>query len=433
MFIKRLLKRIRYNNDIAVIGITGRFPKSPSLDIYWDNLSHGKELITFFSDAELVKSGVPLDLINNSKYVKASPILKDYDKFDASFFKYSPFEAMIMDPQQRLMLECAWELFENAGYDVTKINYPVGVFTGAGSSISSYLIEYAKRFPEIQGRTATLPHLGNDKDFLSTLISYKLNLIGPSLTIQTACSTSLVCVYEACQSLLNDKCEIALAGASSIRVPQEVGYLWDPGHVYSEDGHCRAFDENSTGTLFGSGVGLVLLKRLSKAEDDNDFIYATIKGSEINNDGGNKLSYAASSGKGQLECINSVFKNTNISPKTIRYIESHGTGTLMGDQVEFNALTQAFEKYTNQKQFCAIGSIKSNLGHLDSASGIASLIAAILMLQNKKLIPSINIKKPSSKMDFKNSPFYFPMHLEDFKDSNIPYRIGVNSLGVGGT
>lgn len=421
------------DEGIAIIGLAGRFPKSPTIEAYWENLCQGRELISFFTDEELANAGVSPDLLRNPDYIKASPVLEDYDKFDAEFFKFSSRVAMAMDPQQRVLLECAWETFERAGYAVGDTPKNVGVFTGSGSSVSSYLLEFVKSFPEIQGDTGILDHLGNDKDFVSTRISYKLNLTGPSINVQTACSTSLVAVHLACQSLLNGECEMALAGAISVRIPQIAGYMRHKGGIHSQDGHCCTFDANSTGVLFGSGGGLVLLKPLKNALQDGDTIYAVIKGTAINNDGGNKVGYSASSAIGEEACMVEAFKKAKLSPETVHYVETHGTGTVMGDPIEITALTQAFRKFTDKKQFCVVGSVKANIGHLDSAAGIAGLIKTVLVLYNGKIPPSINITTLNPKINFKDSPFYVCTQLEPWGKMNTPRRAAVNALGMGGT
>lgn len=419
--------------DIAIIGLVGRFPQSLSIKEYWNNLCEGNELITFFSDEELINAGISRDLLANPNYIKASPILEDFDKFDAKFFKYPPREAIALDPQHRLLLQCAWETLEHAGYAGNDLPYKVGVFAGSGGAVTSYLLEYEKAYPEIRGATGSFQHLANDKDFLTTRISYKLNLKGPSVDIQTACSTSLVTVHMACQSILAGECDMALAGGVNVRVPHLSGYLRQQGDVYSADGHCRTFDANATGIVFGSGVGLVLLKPLQKALADNDTIYAVIKGSAINNDGGQKVSYTASSANGQEACMLEAFEKASVSPESIHYVEAHGTGTVMGDPVEITALSRAFRRFTNKKQFCAIGSVKTNMGHLDTASGISSLIKTVLMLYHKKIPPNINLNTLNPRIDFKNSPFYIPIKLRYWQRVKTPRRAAVNSLGMGGT
>jgi len=418
---------------IAIIGMAGRFPGARSITEYWENLCAGKESITFFSDEELRQAQIPEEMINDPDYVKASPILTDIDLFDAGFFNYSPREASALDPQQRLLLECAWETLEDGGYSPDKFQGDIGMFAGSGGVVTTYLLRYLDEYPEVRGMSGSIQHLGNDKDFISTRVSYKLDLKGPSLGVQTACSTSLVTVHLACQSLLNGECDMALAGGVNIRIPHISGYLRQEGDIFSADGHCRAFDANATGILFGSGVGLVLLKPLENAIRDGDSIFAVIKGSAINNDGGKKMSYTASSSTGQVRCISEALSVADVDPETIFYIETHGTGTTMGDPVEVSALTKVFRRRTEKKGFCGIGSVKSNVGHLEAVAGIASLIKTALAIRHKKIPPSINIETLNPKIDFDNSPFYVNTMLRDWPTTKVPLRAGVNSLGIGGT
>src|SRR5947209_4920334 len=306
--------------------MTGRFPGASTLEQFWDNLRNGVESISFFSDEELTEAGVPPHLLQNPKYVKARPILTDIEYFDAAFFGYSPREAELLDPQHRLFLECAWEALEMAGYDATTYDGLVGVF--GGTNISTYLLSRAS---SILGSVDDYQVvISNDKDSLTTTVSYKLNLKGPSFAVQTSCSTSLVAIHLACQSLLNGECDIALAGGVSIRVPQKIGYVYHEGGIASPDGHCRAFDAKAQGTVPGNGVGIVVLKRLADALDDGDCIHAVVKGSAINNDGSSKIGYTAPSVKGQAEVIAEAQAIAGVEPETITYVETHGTGTPLG-------------------------------------------------------------------------------------------------------
>ncbi len=414
---------------IAIIGMLGRFPGANSVDEFWQNLCSGVESISFFSDEELKESGVDPAVLSDPNYVKASPLLDGPELFDASFFRYSPKEARFMDPQHRLFLECAWEALEHAGYDADRYEGPIGVY--AGASMNTYLL-----FSGLLRNFATeyLPILiGSDKDFLTTRVSYKLNLKGPSVTVQTACSTSLVAVHIACQSLLNQECDMALAGGVSIRVPHKTGYFYQEGSIFSPDGHCRAFDAKAHGTIFGSGVGIVVLKRLADAIADGDQIHAVIKGSAINNDGSSKVDYTAPSVDGQSGAIVQALANAGIAADTISYIEAHGTGTALGDPIEIAALTNAFRSFTDKKAYCAIGSVKTNIGHLDAAAGVAGLIKTILALKHKMIPPSLHFEKPNPEIDFENSPFYVNNMLSQWKSNPYPQRAGVNSVGVGGT
>lgn len=421
------------DNQIAIVGIAARFPGASKTDDFWRNLRSGAESVHFFSDEELRSEGVDEKTLKDPNYVKAAPTLEGFDLFDAAFFNYSPEEATAMDPQHRLFLECAWEAMEDAGYTSQKYDGEIGVYAGCGGSVTSYLLEYVKERPELIGKTGGYQHLGNDKDFLATHASFKLNLKGPSISVQTACSTSLVAVHLACEGILNGECDMALAGGISIRVPHRVGYFRMEGDMLSSDGHCRAFDEKADGIIFASGIGIVALKPLADALKDNDHIYAVIKGTAINNDGGAKISYTASSVEGQVRNIAAAFEISDVDPGTITYVEAHGTGTHLGDPVELLALTQAFRQYTNEKGFCAIGSVKSNIGHTDAAAGVAGLIKAALSLKYKEIPPSINFNHPNRRIDFKNSPFYVNTQLKDWPTGPFPRRAGVNSLGMGGT
>lgn len=419
-------------SDIAIIGMSGRFPGASDLHQFWQNLRDGVESITFFSDEELLAAGVNPDWLHNPDYIKAAPVLAGSDLFDAAFFGYSPREASLMDPQQRLFLELGWESLENAGYDPATYAGPIGVFAGTGMS-SYLLVNILSNYPVVASPNFHQFTLGNDKDFLSTRLSYKLNLRGPSLTVQTACSTGLVAVHLACQNLLSYQCDMALAGSITIRQPQTGGYNYQEGNVASPDGHCRAFDERAAGTVFGSGAGIVVLKRLADARTDGDNILAVIKGSAINNDGSLKVGYTAPSVDGQAEVIAMAQAMAGISPDTISYIEAHGTGTALGDPIEIAALTQVFRASTEATNFCAIGSVKTNLGHLDTAAAMAGLLKTVLALQNRQLPPSLHYEKPNPKIDFESSPFYVNTRLTDWKAGKTPRRAGVSSFGMGGT
>jgi len=420
--------------SIAIIGFSGRFPGAKNVEQFWQNLRNGVESITVYSDKELEVQGVPPTVLNDPKYVKAEFCLEDVDMFDASFFGFSPREATMMDPQHRLFLETAWEALENAGYSTEDYSGLIGVFAGAG--VNRYIFNVHLQY--LQGNdfdelNKFIEMIGNDKDYLTTRVSYKLNLRGPSLTIQTACSTSLVAVHLACQSLLTYECDIALAGGVSINLPQRRGYLYQEGMILSPDGHCRAFDANARGTALGEGVGIVVLKRLSDALANGDSIHAVIKGSAINNDGALRVGYTAPSVDGQAEVIKAAQSMAQIDPETITYIEAHGTGTPLGDPIEIAALTQAFRVYTQKKRFCAIGSVKANIGHLDAAAGVAGLIKTMLVLKHKEIPPSLNFEKPNPEIDFDNSPFYINTQLTKWHSDLTPRKAGVSSFGIGGT
>ncbi|MDB9371274.1 beta-ketoacyl synthase N-terminal-like domain-containing protein [Nodularia spumigena CS-586/05] len=423
--------------DIAVVGMSGRFPKAKNVNQFWQNVRDGIETISFFSDQELstpLKSffGIdPADL-NDPNYVKAASFLEDAEMFDASFFGFNPREAQVMDPQQRIFLECAWEALENAGYDPETYEGLIGVY--AGQSINTYLLYNLCPNRELMRTVGDFQILiGNDKDFLTTHVSYKLNLKGPSVAVQTACSTSLVAIHLARQSLLTGECDMVLAGGVSVRFPQKAGYFYHEGGITSPDGHCRAFDAKAQGTIFGSGAGIVVLKRLADAITDGDSIYAIIKGSAINNDGCGKIGYTAPSIEGQAEAIIEALANAGVEANTINYVEAHGTGTPLGDPIEVAALTQAFHAMNGEESVCVLGSLKTNIGHLDAAAGVAGFIKTVLSLHHELLPPSLHFVEPNPKIDFANSPFQVNTQLKKWKRNTNPRRAGINSLGIGGT
>jgi len=417
---------------IAIVGMAGRFPRARNTDEFWRNLREGVEAISFFSDEELRSAGVDAALLNDPAYVRASASLDDIELFDASFFGVNHREAEMMDPQHRIFLECAWEALENAGYDAATYHERIGVYAGHG--LTSYLLSnlYSNR-QSIWAISGSHSLLGNDKDYLSTRVSYKLNLNGPSLTVQTACSTSLVAVHLACQSLLNGECSMALAGGVTITVPQKVGYKYEAGGILSPDGHCRAFDAAAKGTVNGSGAGIVVLKRLEDALAGGDTIHAVIRGSAVNNDGSQKAGYTAPSIEGQAAVISEALHMAGVVASTVSYVEAHGTGTVIGDPIEVAALNEAFRAVTDEVQFCAIGSVKTGIGHLDTAAGVAGLIKTVLALKHKELPPSLHYQEPNPAIDFANSPFYVNAKLTDWTTNGEPRRAGVSSFGIGGT
>ena len=418
---------------VAIVGMACRFPGARDHRAFWHNLCQGVESISSLSDEDLLSAGVPSELLRNPSYVKAAALLPEIDRFDAGFFEYSPEEARLMDPQQRLLLEVAWEACEDAGEAVGSTARPIGVFTGLGGVASSYLVDRLRFNADLPGYTGDLAHLGNDKDFASTRISYKLNLTGPSVNVQTACSTSLVAVHLACGAILAGECDMALAGAASVRVPQRAGYMSMKNGILSPDGHCRAFDADARGTIFGSGVGAVLLKDVAAAVADGNHIYAVIKGSTINNDGADKVSYTASSVIGQARAMIEALLAADFSPDEIGYVECHGAGTIVGDPVEIDALTRAFRTRTQRTGFCAIGSVKSNIGHLEQTAGVAALIKAALALKHGKIPPSVNFRKPNPKIDFAATPFFVNKQCRDWPAGKGPRIAAINSLGLGGT
>jgi amino acid adenylation domain-containing protein len=417
---------------IAIIGMAGRFPGARNLTEFWQNLRNGKESITFFSEQELLDQHVDPDLVHHPQYVKASGVLDAIDLFDASFFGFSPREAQVMDPQQRIFLECAWEALENAGYNALPYQHPIGVY--AGTSMSGYLLQNLwpnQALLDTVGRYQVL--MGNGGDFLTTRVSYQLHLDGPSMAVQTGCSSSLVAVHLACQSLLSGECTLALAGGVSVLVPQKVGYLYQEGAVFSPDGHCRAFDAQAQGTVPGSGVGIVVLKRLEEALADRDQIYAVIRGSALNNDGARKVGYTAPSIQGQARVIREALALAEVDPASLSYLEAHGTGTPLGDPIELAALHLALGDAPRSRP-CALGSVKSNIGHLDAAAGIAGLIKTALALWHRELPPTLHVQTPTPAFDWQHSPLELLTTLRPWEPMpGAPRRAGVSSFGIGGT
>jgi len=405
--------------EVAVVGLAGRFPGARNVDEFWDRLCEGAESISFFPD-------------DDPNYVKAEAVLDDVELFDASFFGFTPREASTLDPQHRIFLEESWAALENAGYNSETYHGRIGVF--AGESLNTYFLNnlYPNR-KLLESLGASQVVIGNDRDYLATQVSFRLNLKGPSFSVQTACSTSLVAVHLACQSLLNRECDMALAGGVSVSVPQGLGGQYQEGGIISPDGHCRAFDAKARGTVKGSGAGVVVLKRLADAIHDRDTIHAVIKGSAINNDGATKVGFTAPAVEGQASVIEEALALASIEPETIGYIETHGTGTALGDPVEIAALTQAFRTGTDATGFCPIGSLKTNIGHLDAAAGVASLIKTILALEHKQIPPSLHFEQPNPNIDFANSPFFVNTELRRWETNGTPRRAGVSSFGIGGT
>lgn len=418
--------------DIAIIGMSGRFPKASNLDKFWQNLKDGLEAISFFSDQELESIGVDKTTLNEPNYVKAKAVLEDIELFDAAFFDYSPKTAEIIDPQHRLFLETAWEALESAGYDSKTYQGRIGVYGSA--SISSYFLFNLFSNPELI-KLVGLDQIrhNNRTDNLTTRVAYKLDLKGSAITVQTGCSSSLVAVHLACQSLIDRESDLVLAGGVSITNLQKTGYAYQEGGILSPDGHCRAFDAKAQGTVGGDGVGIVILKRLADAIADRDYIHAVIKGSAINNDGAAKVGYTAPSIDGQAKVIAEALAISRIEPDMVSYVEAHGTGTVLGDPIEIAALTKSFRARTQKKNFCAIGSVKTNIGHLDTASGVAGLIKTVLALKHKQIPPSLHFQEPSPQIDFANSPFYVNDKLSEWKSNGHPRRAGVSSFGIGGT
>ncbi|WP_255211105.1 type I polyketide synthase, partial [Methylogaea oryzae] len=417
--------------DIAIIGMAGRFPGAADLEAFWHNLRNGVESITFFDNSELLREGIPAEWLDNPSYVKAAGVLAGMDLFDAPFFGYTPKQARITDPQHRLFLETAWQAVENAGYDVDRIAVPVGVFAGVGDN--SYLTQHLLANGEIMADLDFhQQRIANEKDFVATTTAYKLNLKGPAVTVQTACSTSLVAVHMACRSLLDGECGMALAGGASLSPSQVKGYWYKEGMIASKSGHCRAFDADADGTVGGYGVGAVLLKPLERALQDGDTIYAVIKASAINNDGAAKVGFAAPSVEGQAAAVAAAM--AGLDYESIGYIEAHGTGTSLGDPVEIAALAQSYGPHTGKKGYCAIGSVKPNIGHLNAAAGIAGLIKTVLALQHGEIPPSLNFQRPNPKCGLEATPFYVNAALAPWPvPPGQKRRAGVSSFGIGGS
>ncbi len=416
--------------EVAVVGMAGRFPGAANLAELWENLRDGVDAISFFSDAELAASGVDPTLLAHPRYVRARGVLAGEDLFDAPLFGFTPREAAITDPQQRIFLECSYEALEEAGIDSSTYPGRIGVY--AGSTLSTYLLGQILALPPVQQTEIWQAILANDRDTLAVRLSYKLNLRGPSVAVQSACSTSLVAVHMARQSLLDYECDVALAGGISIRNPQRVGYLFEEDGILSPDGHCRPFDADARGTVFSSGAGVVVLKRLSDALADGDTVRAVLKGSAVNNDGSSKIGFTAPSVEGQAEVILRAMALAGVHPEAIGYVETHGTGTQLGDPIEVAALTRAFRASTSKSGFCPIGSIKSNLGHCDSASGVAGLIKVVLALEHGEIPPSLHFERPNPRIDFAASPFYVNDRLRPW-GAGRPRLAGVSSFGIGGT
>jgi len=417
--------------SIAIIGMAGRFPGARDLDELWANLRGGVDSIRDLTDGDLRESGLdPATLPPH--YVKSAAVIDDVELFDAGFFNFSAREAEILDPQSRVFLECSWQALESAGY--ASESYPgwVGVFGGV--SLPAYLMSNLLNNPAVIGSVDSFQILlANDRDYFATRVAYKLDLRGPALNVQTACSTSLVAVHLACQSLLSYQCTLALAGGIRIAVPQKSGYFAPEGGIFSPDGRCRAFDANGKGALFGEGVGVVVLKRLSEALADGDPIHAVILGSAFNNDGSMKVGYTAPSVEGQAEVIALAQAVAGVDPETISYVEAHGSGTPLGDPIEVAALTRAFRAGTEARGFCALGSVKTNVGHLESAAGIAGLIKTTLSLEHAAIPPSLHFETPNPRIDFESSPFYVNTELRDWPRNGTPRRAAVSSFGMGGT
>ena len=421
------------SSAIAIVGMAGRFPGARNVAEFWQNLRDGVESIRDRSNADLLAAGATREDLANPNYVKRASVLDDVPMFDASFFGFSPRDASIMDPQHRHFLECAWEALEDAGRPPKGFDGSIEVF--AGSGMNTYLIHNLlanRKLLETAG-LFQLKQTGNDNDVLATRVSYHLDLRGPSINVQTACSTSLVAVHLACQSLLNYECDMAFAGGVTIEVPHGQGYIYREGEILSRDGHCRSFDASSTGTVFGSGLGIVVLRRLEDALEEHDHIRAVILGSAINNDGARKVGYLAPSVEGQAEVIAEAFDFAGVSAADISYVETHGTGTVVGDPIEVRALTHAFRKSAARSAYCGIGSLKTNVGHLDAAAGVAGLMKTVLALEHGQIPANLHFQTLNPHIELKESPFFVNSRLTDWPSTGSPRRAGVTALGIGGT
>lgn len=408
--------------DIAVIGLAGRFPKTPSIGAFWHALREGRDCI---ERNERAQGG-------DGNRVLAFGALDDIDEFDAPFFGFSPREAEITDPQQRLFLQVAWHALQDAGYDPATESRQIGIYVG--SSRSTYLLEHVLKRPDIvaaMGRIQIM--IGNDQDHVALRTAYKLNARGPAIAVQTTCSSSLVAIAMGCQALLTYQCDLAIAGGVSIQLPQDQGYVYGEGSIMSSDGYCRAFDSAASGTVVGNGLGAVVLKRLTDAERDGDTIAAVVLGWGLNNDGSNKPGYSAPSVEGQASAIRAALSFAGIDPETIGYVEAHGTGTRLGDAIEVAALNDVFREYTKKRGFCAIGSVKTNIGHLETAAGVAGFIKAVLAIKHKEIPASLNFVSPNPELRLETTPFHVNTTLRPWAKESSPRRAGVSSFGIGGT
>ena len=418
--------------EIAVIGMSCRFPGADNYNEFWRNICAGVESVELLGDAQLISNGVSEGKIKNANYIKSASLLKDIKLFDADFFGITKREAELTDPQQRILLEQIWQALEDAGCDPYSFEDKIALFAGCG--VNTYLFSnLINNKSYVQDIADLNVYITNHVDSLATRVAYKLDLIGPAISVQTACSTSLVAIHLACQSLLTGDAEVAIAGAVKVSVPHSVGYIYQEDGIRSKDGHCRPFDDDASGTVFGNGVGVVVLKMLDKAIQDNDHIHAVIKGSAINNDGAKKMNYVSPGFNGQVDVIKEALRNSSVEPASISYIESHGTATKIGDPIEIDALTKVFSDSVVKRRYCGLGSVKANIGHLDVAAGMASFIKVVLSLKNRKLPPLINFKKLNNKISLAGTPFYINTELKEWDEVLGVRRAGVSCFGVGGT
>jgi acyl transferase domain-containing protein/NADP-dependent 3-hydroxy acid dehydrogenase YdfG len=416
--------------SVAIVGMSGRFPGAATLDRYWANLRAGRDCLVTLSEQELNDAGVGPEVTSDLRYVRRASVLEDIEYFDAGFFGINPREAQTIDPQHRLFLECVWHALEDAGYDPDRYAGSIGVYGGCLPNSYAGHLHRNPHFAEQVGAVAVA--LGNDRDYLTSRASFRMNLTGPSVNLQAACATGLLAVSQASDALLADRCDMAIAGAVAVRVPQRRGYLYEPDSMFSPDGRCRVFDARARGAVFGNGVGVVVLKRLENALADRDAIRAVLRGTAVTNDGGGKDSFTAPAVAGQRRAVVLAHAAAGVSADEIDYVEAHGTGTAVGDPIEVAALTEAFRAGSDRRGYCALGAVKANVGHLDTAAGIAGLIKVVLALEHEQLPPNINFAEPNPAIDFASSPFYVNTELLPWRRGDRPRRAGVSAFGVGG-
>jgi thioester reductase-like protein len=420
------------SESIAVIGMSARFPGAETLGKFWENLRDGVESISFFREEDIRNAGVGAEMLARPDYIRAKGVLDHIEEFDAAFFRISPREAQLMDPQHRIFLECAWQAMENAAHNPWTNPGRIGVFASAGKN-TYLLLNLLSQADWAHHEEVFQLLIGNEKDYLATRASYHLNLTGPSLTVQSACSSSLLAIHLACQSLLLGECDIALAGGVSVDVPRQAGYLHRPGGILSRDGHCRPFDAQASGTVFSQGAGVVVLRRLGDALSDGDFVHALVRGSAVNNDGGRRAGFTTPSVDGQAEVIAEALMMSDVASDSIGYVEAHGTATHIGDPIEVRALERAFRAGTKREQYCPLGSLKANVGHMGAAAGVGGLIKTILAIQNGVIPPTLHYRQPNPLIDFKVTPFFVNAEIAPWPSSANPRRAGVSSFGQGGT
>jgi acyl transferase domain-containing protein len=417
---------------VAIIGVAGRFPKASNAHAFWELIRDGKECVSFYEPEALVAQGIPEVIAKHPAFVPAGLLLEGLENFDPGFFSMTPGEARLVDPQHRLFMECCWEALEDAGYNPETYPGSIGVYGGCATNryYTNNLLPNQEMM-RLYGNFQAL--MNNDRDFLTTRVSYKLNLKGPSVDMQTACSTSLVAAGMAFQSLMNYQADMFLVGAAALDIPNVAGYLWQEGDILAKDGHCYAFDARAKGTLAGNGSAVLLLKRLEDAVEDGDHIYAVLRSVAINNDGANKVGYTAPSEEGQSAVIAEALELAEVEADDIGMVEAHGTATEIGDPIEIAALSRVYRETTDRTQYCAISSVKANVGHVDTAAGAVGLLKAALALKHGTIPPSPNFEKPNPKIDFEASPFFVPTKAMPWKEQKGPRRAAVSSFGIGGT